>query len=112
VEPAARRILGQPVVRINHFGSYACRNVNHAASGRRSEHASAGAIDLAGFVLRDGREITVARHWKGADSRAADFLRAVRDGGCGVFNGVLGPDYNAAHRDHFHLDMGRYRVCR
>ena len=25
---------------------------------------------------------------------------------------VLGPDHNAAHRDHFHFDMGRYRACR
>ncbi|WP_208534621.1 extensin family protein, partial [Pseudomonas aeruginosa] len=25
---------------------------------------------------------------------------------------VLGPDYNAAHRDHFHLDMGLWKVCR
>ncbi|WP_209882372.1 extensin family protein, partial [Azospirillum soli] len=25
---------------------------------------------------------------------------------------ALSPDYNAAHRDHFHLDMGRFRTCR
>jgi hypothetical protein len=25
---------------------------------------------------------------------------------------VLGPDYNAAHRNHFHLDMGPWWVCR
>ena len=28
------------------------------------------------------------------------------------FNTTLGPDYNAAHRDHFHVDMGGFRVCR
>lgn len=27
-------------------------------------------------------------------------------------NTVLGPDYNAAHHDHFHLDMGLWQVCR
>ena len=42
----------------------------------------------------------------------AAFLREVNDGACRFFNAVLGPDYNAAHRDHFHLDMGRWRVCR
>jgi hypothetical protein len=25
---------------------------------------------------------------------------------------VLGPEYNAAHRDHFHLDRGSFRFCR
>jgi hypothetical protein len=36
----------------------------------------------------------------------------VRDGACLFFDGVLSPDYNAAHRDHLHLDRGRYRYCR
>ena len=27
------------------------------------------------------------------------------------FDAVLSPDYNAAHRDHLHLDRGRYRAC-
>lgn len=42
----------------------------------------------------------------------AVFLRQVRDGACRSFAAVLGPDYNAAHRNHFHLDQGRYRACR
>jgi hypothetical protein len=25
---------------------------------------------------------------------------------------VLSPDYNEAHHDHFHFDMGSYRACR
>ena len=45
------------------------------------------------------------------------FLRRVRDGACGLFATVLSPDYNAAHRDHLHLDqadrgMGGWRSCR
>ena len=40
----------------------------------------------------------------------------LRDGACGLFATVLSPDYNAAHRDHFHLDQaarGRFGgVCR
>lgn len=46
-----------------------------------------------------------------ANPKAA-FLRQVRDGACHGFSAVLGPDYNAAHRDHFHFDRGPYRVCR
>jgi hypothetical protein len=40
-------------------------------------------------------------------------LSCVRcDGGCRLFRGMLSPDYNDAHRDHFHLDMGPYILCR
>ncbi|MFC7552495.1 extensin family protein [Pseudoroseomonas wenyumeiae] len=41
----------------------------------------------------------------------AAFLRDVRDGACRFFGAVLGPDYNAAHRDHFHMEAGRWQRC-
>jgi len=111
LQPAARRLLGSEVAGIRHFGTQACRNVNHAATGPRSRHATADAIDLAGLVLRDGREIRVARDWSGTGPEAA-FLRAIHAGACRWFGVVLGPGYNAAHRDHIHLDMGPWRACR
>lgn len=110
--PAAQEHLEQDVVRVAHFGTYACRNINHRVSGRRSEHATANAIDIAGFVLADGQQITVKGDWTGSDARQSAFLRAVRDGACGFFDVVLSPDYNEAHHDHFHFDMGSYRACR
>jgi hypothetical protein len=55
--------------------------------------------------------LRVARDWDGDDAEAR-FLRALRDGACTFYDGVLGPDYNAAHADHLHLDRGPYRVCR
>ena len=33
------------------------------------------------------------------------FLRAVHQGACKTFGTVLGPDANAAHKDHFHFDL-------
>ena len=111
LQPAARAHLGQPVARVIHFGTYACRNVNHRPFGRHSQHATANAIDVAGFVLRDGREITVLSGWTGG-GRDARFLRAARDGACRFFDAVLSPDYNARHRDHFHFDLGRFQACR
>jgi hypothetical protein len=111
LQPAARRHFGREVTRVVHFGSYACRNVNHREMGRRSEHATANALDIAGFVLADGTRIMLAEDWDGAGARAA-FLRDVRAGACRFFDVVLGPDFNEAHRDHFHLDMGRFRACR
>nr|WP_246742525.1 extensin family protein [Microvirga splendida] len=110
--PAAREHLGQEVVRVTHFGTYACRNINHRAGGRRSEHATANAIDIAGFVLADGQQVTVKGDWSGGDGRREAFLRALRDGACRFFDVVLSPDYNEAHHDHFHFDMGSYRACR
>lgn len=110
LQPAAQRILGSPVTRIQHLGSYNCRNVYGRAEGRRSQHATANAVDIAGFTLRDGREIRLSRDWDDAGPVGA-FLRAARDGACGYFGAVLGPDYNAAHRDHFHLDRGRWSRC-
>jgi len=111
VAPAAVAHLGSPVARIDHLGTYSCRRIGGGPTGRPSQHATANAIDIAGFRLADGRRITLLGGWQGAPEEQA-FLHAIRDGACGLFRGVLGPDYNAAHRDHFHLDMGPYRVCR
>lgn len=111
VEPAAQRRYGANVARLEHFGSYACRNVYGRKEGRLSRHATADALDVAGFVLEDGRRISVARDWGGDDADGA-FLRDVHQGACTIFDSVLGPEYNAAHRDHFHLDRGGWRSCR
>lgn len=111
LQTQAQRLLGVPVRQIEHYGTYACRNVYGRAQGRRSEHATANAIDIAGFVLDDGRRIRVARDWS-SDAAEGRFLRAIHQGACRFFDGVLGPDYNPAHADHLHLDRGAYRVCR
>jgi hypothetical protein len=111
LQPAAQAVFGQRVVSVEHFGSFACRNIYHRANARRSEHATANALDLAGFRLENGQRITVARDWKGDDDKAR-FLHLLREGACKAFNTTLTPNYNAAHHDHFHLDMGRFTVCR
>nr|WP_053137331.1 extensin family protein [Pseudomonas sp. MIACH] len=111
LQPAAQAVFGQAVTRVDHLGSFACRNMYSRAEGRLSQHASANALDIAGFRLADGRSISVLKDWSG-EGDSARFLRQVRDGACDDFNVVLSPDYNAAHRNHFHLDMGRWWVCR
>lgn len=124
LQQAAQLHLGSDVARIEHFGSYACRNLYGRDGGRRSQHASADAFDIGGFVLEDGRRIRLVSEWsasaggEGESSSAAAlapeaaFLRDVRDGACEWFDAVLGPEYNAAHADHFHFDRGRARICR
>ncbi|MBB4640304.1 extensin family protein [Rhizorhapis suberifaciens] len=105
VQPAARLILGSEIVRIDTFGTYACRNINGNISGSRSEHAHSNAVDVAAFMLADGRRITVKDQWNG-DDQSRRFLRVIHESACKRFRTVLSPDYNAAHRDHFHFDMG------
>jgi hypothetical protein len=113
-QPAAEEALGSRVVRIEHFGAYSCRRLYGRSTGAWSEHASGNAIDIAAFVLADGRRVRVSADWNGGDGEAR-FLQRVRDAACGAFATVLSPDYNAAHRDHFHLDQearGWGGVCR
>ncbi len=101
VDRAARQIFGSPLANIQTMGSYSCRNV--AGSGRRSAHASATAIDIGGFVLEDGRRISVDSGWNGS-AEEREFLRVVQRSACRRFATVLGPEYNDAHRDHFHVE--------
>lgn len=113
--PAAREILGGELVRIETFGTYACRGIvggGAASAGRVSEHGLGNAIDISAFVLRDGRRITVARDWRSSDRATREFLQVVRQSACRRFTTVLSPDYNAAHHDHFHFDMGGRPFCR
>lgn len=120
VQPAAEAHLGTTVVSIRNLGSYACRDVNTGEPSpqrsRRSRHATADAIDIGSFVLGDGRSVTVERDWQRSDAAAqpdaSTFLHAAHAGACRFFDGVLGPDYNAVHRDHFHLEDGGWRACR
>lgn len=113
VQPMARLHLGRKVRSIEHLGSYNCRTVRGGSTP--SQHATGNAIDIAAFILSDGRRVTLLEHWDAPDGRSA-FLRAVRDGGCDYFATVLSPDYNDAHADHFHFDQaqraGGWSVCR
>ena len=109
VDRAARQILGSPVAKIETMGSYACRNV--AGTGRLSAHSRAEAVDIGAFVLEDGRRITVKDGWD-ASREEREFLRVVHRSACKRFGTVLGPDYNAAHHDHLHLERGDGSFCR
>jgi hypothetical protein len=109
LQPAAQAVFGQRVARVEHVGSFACRTI--AGTQRRSQHASANALDIVGFRLADGRRISVLQDWP-KQGKNAEFLRQVQQAACRRFNTTLGPEYNAAHRDHFHVDMGLWRMCR
>jgi len=109
VQPIAQALFGARVSRIRHVGSYNCRRIS--GSTRMSTHATASAIDITGFDLSDGTRIRLLKDWQGTDEKA-QFLREVRDTSCDWFGTTLGPDYNAAHADHFHLQNKGWGTCR
>ena len=113
IQPAAQRILGAQVRRISHFSSYNCRQMRTTRGGsiRMSTHATANSIDISGFVLSDGSSITLKQDWQ-SEGVKAQFLREVRDSACDWFRLTLGPDYNALHADHFHLQHAGWGLCR
>ena len=102
VDRAARQYLGSGIARIETMGSYSCRNV--AGSSRLSAHATAEAVDIAAFLLEDGRRVSVKQDWSEGSSAEQSFLRVVHQSACKRFGTVLGPDYNDAHADHLHVE--------
>lgn len=117
VQPAARSHFGMRVVEVKVLASYSCRPRNGIYGAKLSEHGHANAIDVGSFRLESGQWVAVKTGWRGP-SVEASFLRAVHDGGCRFFTTVLGPNADAFHHDHFHLDLakhgrdGTYRVCK
>ncbi|MGJ8621892.1 MAG: extensin-like domain-containing protein [Yoonia sp.] len=113
VQPAAQQLLGQEVTAVAHMGSYNCRpmRTTNGMSTRMSTHATADAIDIAGFRLSNGTRIDLLQDWNGEGAKSA-FLRQVRDGACDWFDLTLSPDYNRLHADHFHLQSRGWGLCR
>ncbi len=111
LQPAARDVFGSRVVKIESMGGYSCRNIIGGRGTGRSEHATGNAVDIGAFVLADGRRVSIRKGWNGRDDERA-FLRNIRGEACKRFQTVLSPDYNAAHFDHLHFDLGGKPFCR
>ena len=117
VDGYATGMLESPLAAINTGTSYMCRNRNNAENGFTSEHGFANAVDVTGFTLEDGRSIAVEGNWLPATDPEGRLLRLAHDAACGDFTTVLGPEANAEHEDHLHLDLGCHgasctaRVC-
>ncbi|MBI2392646.1 MAG: extensin family protein [Deltaproteobacteria bacterium] len=113
VQEEARALLGGEIKRIETLGAYACRTSKgplttaYGGKGVLSEHAFGLAIDLKAFVPKKGKAVTIAKDW-GKDTKAGEFLANVRYRlrKETAITHVITPDYNAAHRDHLHVDRG------
>ncbi|MCK6589527.1 MAG: extensin family protein [Polyangiaceae bacterium] len=111
IQEEAVKHLGEPITRITTLGSYSCRSVR-GWKERISQHAIGNALDMAAFSTKGGVKASVMRDYEmGVESPAKPrgrFLRAIyrRLWSEGDVARVLGPEWDAAHRDHFHLDRG------
>lgn len=97
--------------------SFMCRPRNNVTGADVSEHGFANGLDVAGFKLEDGRTVTVSEGWTDALAPEGRLLRFAHDAGCANFTTTLGPEANAQHSDHLHLDLGCHgktctaRIC-
>ncbi|HXL14106.1 MAG TPA: extensin family protein [Bradyrhizobium sp.] len=106
VQPAALRWFGARVVEIKQISAYSCRGMNGDSRAHISEHAFGNALDISGFTLADGRQVSVKDGWKGLPEEQG-FLRDVQATACAQFNTVLAPGSNVYHYDHIHVDLMR-----
>ncbi len=98
---------GGGVVKVQVAAGYSCRTRNSKPGAKISEHGKGRAIDISGFRLADGSEVSVLKGWNAR--RYSKAMRRMHKGACGPFGTVLGPKANRFHLDHFHFDTARYR---
>src|SRR4029079_16870836 len=94
VQPAALKWFGVQVAEIRQISAYSCRGMNGQAGARISEHAFGNALNIASFVLADGRKVSVKDGWRGAPEEQG-FLRDIQAAACEQFTTVLAPGSNA-----------------
>lgn len=113
--PAARLRYFSGIDTIHQASSYSCRWIKGRRGGTLSEHGKGRALDIAQITLNNGKDIMIRKKafWK---FREKGLLQSVRSDGCDYFTTVLGPGYDADHKDHFHFDIKErrsgYRSCR
>lgn len=108
VQPSAKTHLETEITGVLNVASYHCRTRYDDPTQRMSQHAFANALDLAGFITDKGEQISVEKSWEG-DTPESRFLKEIHAGACKIFGTVLGPEANAAHSNHFHLDNTQRR---
>ncbi len=119
---AAPLLSARGVVEVADLGVYNYRCIGGGAPpdcpNGISQHAFATAIDIAGVKTADGEFLSVNDDWV-IDPNAEETCAAATEAGkdqflhemiCAlkeakVWNIVLTPNYNADHRNHFHVDL-------
>jgi hypothetical protein len=117
----AAQLAGHDVVEVVHYSIYRPPPARWPAEKIASRHLGGLAIDAATFVKRDGHTLVVERDFHGRigartcgagaapvhpSPDAVELRRILCDAAdARLFNVTLTPDYNRAHRNHFHLEV-------
>lgn len=97
------------VTDVLHIGTFNCRKIG--GTSRLSQHGHGMAIDIWGLEDVQGEDYILERDWEHEtdnpqDPKAKllyDIAQGMHDDQ--IFNIVLTPNYNAAHDNHFHVDL-------
>lgn len=114
VQPLAQSEMNSPIASMGTGPGFDCRGRNGDSSSKLSEHARGNAVDIVffNFVNKSG---VLVKDALDSQTKGFAFLRDVRAEACKTFATVLGPGANAAHAEHFHIDLeerkGGYKIC-
>jgi hypothetical protein len=109
LEKTALLLSENGVTDVLHWGIYNCRVIS--GTNKLSQHGLANAIDIKGLVTDEDAMYEVLGDWeKGVVSpvtEAGQYLKWFAQSlyADWIFNVILTPEYNAAHADHFHVDL-------
>jgi hypothetical protein len=98
INEGMRPAFGRPeVVELRVAASYICRPRNNIRGAKISEHGRGKAIDISGFILSNGRELSISEDYNRT-------IRRAHKAACGIFGTTLGPGSDGYHEDHLHFD--------
>lgn len=114
-------LAAHDIVEVRHYSMHREAPKSWPPGKIGSQHHGGMAIDAAIFVTRDGTKLDVLKDWHGRIGAATcgpkarprtptDHALALRAILCEtaakrIFNVILTPNHNRAHRNHFHLDV-------
>ncbi len=97
VEEVAQPAFDGKLFELRIAAHYICRSRNNVKGAKISEHGKGRAIDIAAFILTDGKVLTVRENYN-------KLLKRIYKAACPYFKTTLGPGSDGYHEDHFHFD--------
>lgn len=110
----AKVLAKHDIVEVMHLSVWRPVSAKTPLKGPGRRHTGALAIDAAIFKTSDGKSLSVEKDFHGrigakpcpAPENASELRKiACEANTAGLFNVLLTPDYNWAHRNHFHLEV-------
>jgi hypothetical protein len=116
----AKILEAHGITEVRHYSMHRAAPKRWADDKIGRQHIGGLALDAARFIKSDGSHLDVLEHFKGrrhrkvcgkaAPAGKTPEARELREIVCeavnqGLFNVVLTPNFNYAHRNHFHLEV-------